>query len=86
MTRFQPLLPKIHGKPHVDDRRVLSGAIFFNRNGLRWRENVIALGPSGTGKTQIALGLGLSACQKGLSVGFVTAALVHELMEARDAR
>ena len=49
------------------------------------RENVIALGPSGIGKTHIAVGLGLSACQKGLSVGFVTAAaLVHELMEARD--
>jgi DNA replication protein DnaC len=51
------------------------------------RENVIALGPSGTGKTHVALGLGLAACQKGLSVGFVTAAaLVHELMEARDDR
>jgi DNA replication protein DnaC len=51
------------------------------------RENVIALGPSGTGKTHVALGLGLSACQKGLSVGFVTAAaLVPELMEARDER
>jgi DNA replication protein DnaC len=51
------------------------------------RENVIALGPSGTGKTHIALGLGLSACQQGLTVGFVTAAaLVHELMEARDER
>ena len=35
------------------------------------RENVIALGPSGTGKTHIALGLGLAACQKGLSVGFI---------------
>ena len=33
----------------------------------------------------IALGLGLAACQKGLSVGFITAAaLVHELIEARD--
>ena len=40
-----------------------------------------ALGNSGTGKTHIALGLGLAACQKGLSVGFTTAAaLVHELM------
>ena len=38
------------------------------------RENVIALGNSGTGKTHIALGLGLAACQKGLSVGFTTAA------------
>jgi DNA replication protein DnaC len=51
------------------------------------RENVIALGPSGTGKTHVALGLGLAACQKGMSVGFITAAaLVHELMEARDER
>ncbi len=38
------------------------------------RENVIALGNSGTGKTHIAVGLGLAACQKGLSVGFTTAA------------
>ena len=51
------------------------------------RENVIAIGNSGTGKTHIALGLGLAACQRGLSVGFTTAAaLVHELMEARDER
>jgi DNA replication protein DnaC len=49
------------------------------------RENIIAVGNSGTGKAHIALGLGLAACQKGLSVGFVTAsALVHELLEARD--
>jgi len=38
------------------------------------RENVIALGPSGTGKTHIALGLGLAACQRGLPVRFITAA------------
>jgi DNA replication protein DnaC len=51
------------------------------------RENAIALGPSGTGKTHVALGLGLAACQKGLAVGFTTAAaLVHELLEARDER
>jgi DNA replication protein DnaC len=51
------------------------------------RENVIALGPSGTGKTHVALGLGLAACQKGMSVGFTTAsALVSEMMEARDER
>ena len=51
------------------------------------RENVIALGPSGTGKTHVALGLGLAVCQKGLSVGFITAAaLVHELIEAVDER
>ena len=51
------------------------------------RDNVIALGNSGTGKTHVALGLGLAACQRGLSVGFTTAAaLVHELTEARDER
>ena len=51
------------------------------------RDNVIAVGNSGTGKTHVALGLGLAACQRGMSVGFTTAAaLVHELMEARDER
>lgn len=51
------------------------------------RENIIALGNSGTGKTHIALSLGLAACQKGFSVVFTTAAaLVHQLMEARDER
>jgi hypothetical protein len=51
------------------------------------RENIIAVGNSGTGKSHIGLGLGLAACQKGLSVGFITAsALVHELLEARDEK
>jgi DNA replication protein DnaC len=51
------------------------------------RENVIALGNSGTGKTHIALGLGLAACQKGIPVGFTSAAaLVNELHEARDEK
>jgi DNA replication protein DnaC len=51
------------------------------------RENVVALGNSGTGKTHVALGLGLAACQRGLSVGSANAAaLVHELLEARDEK
>ena len=51
------------------------------------RENVIVLGPSGTGKTHVILGLGLAACQKGLKVRFTTAAaLVHELIEPVDER
>ncbi len=51
------------------------------------RENVIALGNSGTGKTHVALALGLAACQKGFSVAFTTTAgLVHQLTEARDER
>jgi DNA replication protein DnaC len=48
-------------------------------------ENIIALGPSGVGKTHIAIGLGLAACQRGIKTGFTTAAaIVHELIEARD--
>ena len=51
------------------------------------RENLIALGPAGTGKTHLAIGLGLAACQKGMTVGFVTAAgLVNQLTEARDEK
>ena len=54
---------------------------------IQRRENVIAVGNSGTGKTHVALGLGVAACQRGMSVGFTTAAgLVHEMMEARDER
>jgi DNA replication protein DnaC len=51
------------------------------------RENVLALGNSGTGKTHIGLALGLAACQQGFRVRFTTAAsLVHELIEARDEK
>jgi len=51
------------------------------------RENLLALGNSGTGKTHIALALGLAACQKGYRVRFTTAAsLVHELIEAKDEK
>ena len=51
------------------------------------RENVLLLGNSGTGKTHLALALGLSACQRGHRVRFTTAAaMVHELMEAKDEK
>ena len=51
------------------------------------KENVILLGNSGTGKSHIATGLGLAACQKGLPVLFTAAAsLSNELMEAKDER
>jgi DNA replication protein DnaC len=49
------------------------------------KENVLALGNSGTGKTHIALVLGLAACRKGFRIRFTTAAsLAHELIEAMD--
>ena len=49
-------------------------------------ENVIAIGNSGTGKTHVALGWKLAACQRGLRWATTAAALVNELMEARDER
>jgi DNA replication protein DnaC len=41
---------------------------------LARRENVLLLGNSGTGKTHIALALGLAACQRGHRVRFTTTA------------
>jgi DNA replication protein DnaC len=38
------------------------------------KDNLLALGNSGTGKTHVALALGLAACQKGYRVRFTTAA------------
>ena len=48
MARLRPFFPKSHGKPRVDDRRVLSGMIFVNRNGLRWRDAPREYGPAKT--------------------------------------
>ena len=48
MVRLQPYFPKSHGKPRVDDCRVLSGIVFVNRNGLRWRDAPAVYGPHKT--------------------------------------
>ena len=48
MARLEPYFPKSHGKPRVDDRRGLSGMIFVNRNGLRWRDAPKDYGPNKT--------------------------------------
>src|SRR5215210_1939608 len=47
------------------------------------KENVVFLGPPGTGKTHLAIGLGIRACQAGHRVLFATAAgWVARLAEA----
>ena len=48
MARLRPYFPKSHGRPRVDDRRVLSGIVFVNRNGLRWRDAPKDYGPHKT--------------------------------------
>jgi DNA replication protein DnaC len=50
------------------------------------RENVVFLGPPGTGKTHLAIGLAIRACQAGHRVLFATAAQwVARLAEAHHA-
>jgi DNA replication protein DnaC len=68
--------------PSLNKRLVLelAGCEYIKR-----RENVLAVGNSGTGKTHIATSLGLAACREGRKVRFFTAAgLATTLMEARD--
>jgi DNA replication protein DnaC len=48
-------------------------------------EPVILLGEAGTGKTHLAVGLGVAACRQRRRVRFTTAAqLVNELIEAKN--
>jgi transposase len=48
LERLRPFFPKSHGRPRVDDRRVVSGIIFINRNGLRWCDAPKECGPAKT--------------------------------------
>ncbi len=48
MERLKPFFPLSHGVPRVDDRKVLSGIIFINRNGLCWRDAPSVYGPHKT--------------------------------------
>ena len=48
MAQLAPFFPKSHGRPRVDDRRVLSGIFFINRNELRWRDAPAKYGPPKT--------------------------------------
>jgi len=75
IERPRPLFPKSHGNPRVDDRRVLSGIVYVNRNGLRWRDAASEYGPQKTlynrrkrcgaagAFTQMMEGAGRSGCR-----------------------
>ena len=45
MARLRPYFPKSRGRSRVDDKRVLSGIIFINRNGLRCCDAPAEYGP-----------------------------------------
>ena len=48
VERLRPFFPKSRGRARVDDRRVLSGIIYVNRNGLMWKDAPAAYGPPKT--------------------------------------
>lgn len=48
MARIAPCFPKSHGKPRVDDCRVISGIIYIIRNGLQWKDAPRDYGPHKT--------------------------------------
>ncbi len=48
MSRISPHFPCSHGKPRVDDRRVVSGIIYVIRNGLQWKDAPKDYGPHKT--------------------------------------
>jgi len=78
--RFEDLLtdmlPK-DGREAIPDLRKL--------NFLTERRNVILIGNSGTGKTHLAIAVGIRACEENYRVTFRTAAgLINEMVEARN--
>ena len=51
------------------------------------RENVLLVGPSGTGKSHLATSLGMAACAQGRKVRFFRVTeLITTLLEAKDER
>ncbi len=48
IARLHPFFPKRHSRLRVDDRRVLSGIILINRNGLRCCDATKEYGPPKT--------------------------------------
>ena len=78
-------LELIDREARMVDRRIKAAKFPARSAFVDRRENIIALGPSGVGKTHVAIGIGLAACQHGIKTRFATAAaIVHELIEARD--
>lgn len=68
--------------PSIPKERVLSLA---EGGFVRQKENVLLVGQSGTGKSHIAIGLGMAAIQNGYRVRFITVStLIQELLAAQD--
>lgn len=64
LVRMAPFFPNSRGRGRVDDRRALSGIVFVNCNGLRWRDAPAAYGPPKTFYTAGSAGAGWG-CSRG---------------------
>ena len=70
--------------PSLDRNMVVQ---LFRGQYLEAAENVVFMGGHGTGKSHLAISLGVEACNAGKRVRFYSVGdLVHQLLEARDAR
>jgi DNA replication protein DnaC len=68
--------------PSVNKAKVLELA---KGDYLAKKENVALMGNMGTGKTHVAISLGLLACRQGKKVRFITATgLINDLVEAQE--
>lgn len=70
--------------PSLNKKLVLK---LFGGEYLQLGENIIFIGGQGTGKTHLAIALGMQACCQGKRVKFFTVAdLTHQLIEAKDEK
>jgi DNA replication protein DnaC len=70
--------------PNLDKSLILK---LFKGQYLTNLENIVFIGGQGTGKTHLAIALGIEACNGNKRVKyFSTADLIHQLLEARDEK
>ncbi len=87
-ARF-PVIKRLEDFSYEDNPNVKPAVIAALAEGgwIADRESVILIGESGTGKTMLATGLAVAACQQGRRVRFTTlAGLATELQEAESRR
>ncbi len=87
-ARF-PIVKRLEDFRYADNPNVSPAVIAALAEGgwIADRESVILIGESGTGKTMLATGLAVAACQQGRRVRFTTlAGLATELQEAESRR